>query len=207
MQTFTATTPSDPRIVPAFRVYAEGTPWGSRCRTSRVHSLDRPNTEYLRGVEWISTDRHGGFRVSRSVYATLPSCVQRVSFTADQFFEEDCAWAALAYWFTLGRCDAEYRMARDTFIRWNLAEFIDAAALRNPSLNSTDRAAIDGLLDTAAKSIESGDLAHAAHYLDLSAKSIERAGLRITRRSRNLVVRRHLRLVAARVAAKPSQGA
>lgn len=47
------------------------------------------------GIQWITAAGHGGFRVSESRYAKMPMHLRQLSWTADQYFEEDCAWCAV----------------------------------------------------------------------------------------------------------------
>ena len=47
------------------------------------------------GIEWITTPSHGGFRLSRERYESMPERYRRASFTRDQHFEEDCSWCAV----------------------------------------------------------------------------------------------------------------
>lgn len=47
------------------------------------------------GIVWASTASHGGFILSRERYDAMPVALQRMSFTGDQAFEEDCSWCAV----------------------------------------------------------------------------------------------------------------
>lgn len=95
-------------------------PWG------RVDCV----THVAPGIQFVSTDRHGGYVVSRERLASMPEHLRRCSFNAAEgaprYFEEDCSWCAVALaWpeeFTRG-FDAEKRArcledARGTFERY-----------------------------------------------------------------------------------------
>lgn len=47
------------------------------------------------GVEFVETASHGGFRLSRERFDAMPPELRRVSFTRNQFYEEDSAWSAV----------------------------------------------------------------------------------------------------------------
>ena len=60
-------------------------PWG------RIQNVNR----VANGISWISTARHGGFRLSKTRYESMPENLKACSFTGDQFFEEDSSWCAV----------------------------------------------------------------------------------------------------------------
>ena len=60
-------------------------PWGRIQNVSRVAD----------GISWISTAGHGGFRLSKTRYESMPANLRACSFTGNQFFEEDCSWCAV----------------------------------------------------------------------------------------------------------------
>lgn len=67
------------------------TPWG------------RPDdaVEYAEGIVFYSTPSHGGFRLSRERVARMPATLRGLSGYPDNWYEEDCAYAAVVYSFPL----------------------------------------------------------------------------------------------------------
>ncbi len=47
------------------------------------------------GIDWIDGSSHGGFVLSAARMAAMPEDLRRDSFTQDNYFEEDCAAAAV----------------------------------------------------------------------------------------------------------------
>lgn len=80
------------------------TPWGSA-----QHS-----TYYAEGVEFHSTAGHGGFRLS----ADRNRMVHPLLRSNDGFYEEDCAWAAVAINFPELFTSFEKRCANETLRNW-----------------------------------------------------------------------------------------
>lgn len=61
------------------------TPWGPAQSCSVVAD----------GIVFVTTASHGGYLLSKERYDAMPSALQRMSFTGDQAFEEDCSWCAV----------------------------------------------------------------------------------------------------------------
>lgn len=96
----------------------------------RVQSV----THVAPGIQFVSTDRHGGYVVSSDRLASMPAALRACSFTADtdpRYFEEDASWCAVALaWpedFTSGMDDAARTRAMDaarmTFERYYRSRF------------------------------------------------------------------------------------
>lgn len=47
------------------------------------------------GIIEYATASHGGFWVHPDLYATMPDNLKAVSFTGDNWFEEDASWCAV----------------------------------------------------------------------------------------------------------------
>ena len=100
------------------------TPWG------------RPDsaTKFAEGITFYSTPSHGGFHVDRKLVAEIPTPLRGLSGYPDNWYEEDCSWAVVAYTFPaafLGRIEdkdeagiKEY--AREVLNRWYPAELARA---------------------------------------------------------------------------------
>lgn len=80
------------------------TPWGMSQRT----------TVYADGVECHSTASHGGFKL----FAERNAQVHPLLRSKDGFYEEDCAWAAVAITFPDRFTDFERRCAEKTLKDW-----------------------------------------------------------------------------------------
>ena len=64
---------------------SHATPWGEPDHVREIAT----------GIEWVTTPGHGGFRLSRERYRSMPHRFRLASFTGDQHFEEDCSWCAV----------------------------------------------------------------------------------------------------------------
>ena len=67
--------------------------YNAKCRSpwGRIQNVNR----VAAGISWISTAGHGGFRLSKTRYESMPANLRACSFTGNQFFEEDCSWCAV----------------------------------------------------------------------------------------------------------------
>ena len=65
------------------------TPWGT---SDYEH-------KYAEGVTFYGTPSHGGFHVSSDRVRKIPVCLQGLSGYPVNWYEEDCAWAVVAYVF------------------------------------------------------------------------------------------------------------
>ena len=100
------------------------TPWG-KAQTIR---------RFADGIDFVTTDRHGGFVLSDARMAEMPLELKALSFTCDRFFEEDWAWAAVPLAFPRFFSDVDFRVALETYrdgvrrgwARDNSATFRDA---------------------------------------------------------------------------------
>jgi hypothetical protein len=88
--------------------HADASPWG------RIDAR-KPIAE---GIEWVSTPRHGGFRLSRERWDAMPVALRAASFTSDEFFEEDCAYCAVLLAFPDAFSAEEVKDAARTYARW-----------------------------------------------------------------------------------------
>lgn len=52
--------------------------------------------QYAEGIELVETAEHGGFILSRERFEEMAPELRELSWTSDQHFEEDEAWAAVA---------------------------------------------------------------------------------------------------------------
>ncbi|AAK91066.2 MULTISPECIES: DUF7007 domain-containing protein [Agrobacterium] len=105
------------------------TPWGSA-----QHS-----TTYAEGIEFHSTASHGGFRLS----ADRNRIVHPLLRADDGFYEEDCAWAAVALTFPELFTSFEQRCASETLKDWepDAWEAIFATVLAHGESHVKDRRA------------------------------------------------------------------
>jgi len=103
------------------------TPWG------RADSA----TEYAPGIVFYSTPSHGGFHVDRSLVSEIPAPLRGLSGYPQTWYEEDCAWAVVAYVFPfafLGKMsdcptvEAIKTQAREVLTRWYPEELAAAEA-------------------------------------------------------------------------------
>lgn len=67
------------------------TPWG----------VPDSVTEIADGITHFTTPSHGGYHVSDELFAEMPAYLKACSFSADQWFEEDCSWCAVVLAFPL----------------------------------------------------------------------------------------------------------
>jgi len=91
-----------------------GTPWGKPDEVSKVAD----------GIYWISTPSHGGFYVDEARYEAMPEQLKKCSLTKNRFFEEDCAWCAVALAFP-DAMDGGFRapeLAASTYNFWYRAK-------------------------------------------------------------------------------------
>lgn len=98
----TATKPT-----PRFRNLSNS-PWG---RVQR-------RTTIAKGIVWMTTAGHGGFRLSRDRWEAMPAHLKACSFTSDEFFEEDCAYCAVVLAFPAHFNDEQVKSASATYARW-----------------------------------------------------------------------------------------
>jgi hypothetical protein len=54
------------------------------------------STQYAEGILLVETSGHGGFILSRDRFEEMEPALRELSWTSDQFFEDDEAWAAVA---------------------------------------------------------------------------------------------------------------
>ena len=68
-------------------MYREGAlcPWGKILDTKKVAN----------GIYFISTAGHGGYLLSRERFNQMPEHLRNLSFTSNQYFEEDVSWCAV----------------------------------------------------------------------------------------------------------------
>lgn len=128
-------TGSEERLAAAAMWVSDYSPWG---RIDYVKNV-------APGIQFVETDRHGGYVVSCERLAAMPEALRACSFTSDQYFEEDCSWCAVALaWpeeFTSvcrGPDDAAKVLdaARRTFDQWYRSRFghlPGAPAMQDPS--------------------------------------------------------------------------
>jgi|SRR5215471_9968115 len=124
------------------------TPWG------------RPDeaTEYAEGITFYSTPSHGGFHVDRKLVAKIPAPLRGLSGYPDNWYEEDCSWAVVAYVFPeafLGRGigddkEAIQEYAEGVLNRWYPAELEQAKVI-------ADLKEIGGAAGRAARFFGEGD--------------------------------------------------
>lgn len=60
----------------------------------RWGTLNRRDT-YAPGIDWIDAASHGGFILTADRLAEMPADLRAESFTKDNYFEEDCSYAAV----------------------------------------------------------------------------------------------------------------
>ena len=110
--------------MPNLRSTAMNTPWG---KAESIRNI-------ADGIDFVSTDRHGGFVLSDARMAEMPLELKALSFTCDRFFEEDFAWCAVPLAFPMFFSDEDFRVALETYrggvrsgwARDNSATFRDA---------------------------------------------------------------------------------
>jgi len=98
---------TETKPAPRFRNLASS-PWGAV--QSRKQIAD--------GIEWITTARHGGFRLSRDRWDAMTPHLKAISFTADEFFEEDCSYCAVILAFPEEFTDKQIASAARTYSRF-----------------------------------------------------------------------------------------
>jgi hypothetical protein len=69
------------------------------------------------GIVWIDAPGHGGFQVSQDRYAAMPQKYRELSFTGDQYFEEDCSWCAVVLSFPEAFSEGTRQAAQRTYER------------------------------------------------------------------------------------------
>ena len=107
--------------------------YNAKCRSpwGRIQNVNR----VAAGISWISTAGHGGFRLSKTRYESMPANLRACSFTGNQFFEEDCSWCAVVMAFPQF-CDADQTLsAAMTFNKYyakNPAQVADLVNFPSP---------------------------------------------------------------------------
>lgn len=88
------------------------TPWG---KAQQVY-------EYPNGIRWVSTASHGGFWVPAKLVDRIPAAHRAYASQwsgSEQWYEEDCAWAAVVLAFPeLARNPEELETAKQTADYW-----------------------------------------------------------------------------------------
>ena len=90
--------------------------YNAKCRSpwGRIQNVKR----VAAGISWISTAGHGGFRLSKTRYESMPANLRACSFTGNQFFEEDCSWCAVVMAFPQFFDADQTLSAAMTFNKW-----------------------------------------------------------------------------------------
>ena len=68
------------------------------------------------GIWWASTPSHGGVWILPEKLAAMPAKHRACSLSKNQWFEEDCAWCAVALTFPQAFSDDEIERAVSTYI-------------------------------------------------------------------------------------------
>ena len=87
------------------------TPWGT------VQSV----RNIADGIDFVTTDRHGGFVLSPERRAEMPLELKACSFTRDRYFEEDFAWCAVPLAFPQHFTVDDFRAALEAY-RWGVKQ-------------------------------------------------------------------------------------
>lgn len=80
------------------------TPWGQ----------SQTSTKYARGIIFYSTSSHGGFHLSKTLNAQIPSYMRN----ADGWYEEDCEWAKVGVVFASAFSQEHFEIATRTMKNW-----------------------------------------------------------------------------------------
>lgn len=83
-------------------------PWGKIQDTKTVAT----------GIDFLSTAGHAGFRLSRERFLSMPEHLRNLSFTNDQYFEEDLSWCAVPLAFPKYFNKGMVQTAQDTYDAW-----------------------------------------------------------------------------------------
>jgi len=91
-------------------MYREGAlcPWGKILDTKKVAN----------GIYFISTAGHGGYLLSRERFNQMPEHLRNLSFTSNQYFEEDVSWCAVPLSFPEEFCKGTVAAAKDCYDLW-----------------------------------------------------------------------------------------
>ena len=81
------------------------TPWGQPDTVTNI----------AEGITHYTTSSHGGYKVSKALYAQMPAHLRQCSFTNDNWFEEDCSWCAVVLAFPQYFNKEHQAMAVDTY--------------------------------------------------------------------------------------------
>lgn len=84
------------------------TPWGTADHVEQKAD----------GIWWASTPSHGGIWVSPERLAAMPAMYRACSLSKNQWFEEDCAWCAVALAFADVFTGDERAHAERTYRQW-----------------------------------------------------------------------------------------
>ena len=87
--------------------FCNSTPWG------QAQSVEKQAD----GIWFASTASHGGFYVATALLRTMPAHLARCSIGRNNWFEEDCAWCAVALAFPAA-FPSEQAQARQTYMTW-----------------------------------------------------------------------------------------
>ena len=98
--------------MPTTAMYRKGAPcpWGEIQDTQIVAD----------GIDFISTAGHAGYRLSRERFNRMPEHLRNLSFTSDQYFEEDCSWCAVPLAFPEAFSKGMVQAAQDCYDSWIL---------------------------------------------------------------------------------------
>ena len=84
------------------------TPWGGADHVEQK----------AEGIWFASTPSHGGFWISPERLAAMPAKYRVCSLTNNHWFEEDCAWCAVALTFPEAFSGDEIALAGRTYLQW-----------------------------------------------------------------------------------------
>lgn len=82
-----------------------------------INHMDRVTEDG--GIIWYDCCSHGGFGLTQPVYESMPQHFKNLSFTKDQFFEEDSSWCAIPLW------RPELFLNRPEFVRVALLTYLN----------------------------------------------------------------------------------
>jgi hypothetical protein len=84
-------------------------PWGEIQETRSIAD----------GIDWLSTAGHAGFRLSKERFERMPEHLRNISFTSDQYFEEDVSWCAVPIAFPEAFSKGMVQAAQDCYDSWH----------------------------------------------------------------------------------------